>query len=305
MKWIKKGLIFDPHDRFTWATHSALQPTPILMSHDIIRVYIGCRDDHGVSRIGFVDLAADDPSKILTISKSPALNIGTPGTFDENGVVPCAVVKREDRLFLYYAGYQLGQKIRFYVFAGLAISEDGGSTFIRHQRVPILDRTDQALFFRVIHSIRFEGGVWKAWYGAGSKFIAGNHTTLPVYDIRTIESHDGINFDKPGQVCIPIKGEDEHRIGRPYVVKDGAIYRMFYGVGTKSKGYRLGYAESHDGLNWVRKDEDIGLDVSTTGWDSQMISYPSVIECNDRCYMFYNGNNYGHDGFGCAVLENW
>jgi predicted GH43/DUF377 family glycosyl hydrolase len=305
MRWAKKGLIFDPIGRFSWARHSALQPTPILVSHDVIRVYIGCRDHEGVSRIGFVDLDANNPSKVLNISESPALNIGAPGTFDENGVVPCTVVEREDRLFLYYAGYQLGQKIRFYVFAGLAISEDGGNAFVRHQSVPILDRTNQELFFRVIHSIRLDDGVWRAWYGAGSKFIAGNHTTLPVYDIRYIESNDGINFDGVGQVCIPVRGEDEYRIGRPYLVKDGTLYRMFYGVGTKSKGYRLGYAESQDGLDWVRKDEEIGLNISKTGWDSQMISYPSVIRYNDAWYLFYNGNNYGYDGFGYAVLENW
>ena len=34
-----------------------------------------------------------------------------------------------------------------------------------------------------------------------------------------------------------------------------------------------------------------------------MISYPSIIKYEDNVYMFYNGNNYGYDGFGYAVLE--
>jgi hypothetical protein len=33
-----------------------------------------------------------------------------------------------------------------------------------------------------------------------------------------------------------------------------------------------------------------------------MIAYPSVIRCEDRSYMFYNGNGFGEAGFGVAVL---
>jgi predicted GH43/DUF377 family glycosyl hydrolase len=305
MRWKKMGLIYGPNGKYPWAKYSALQPTPCLISDDIIRVYVGFRDANGISRVGFVDLDVNNPSKVLKVSEKPALDIGNPGTFDENGVVPCAIAKREGKLYLYYAGYQLGQKVKFYAFCGLAISEDGGDSFIRYSCVPILDRTDNELFFRVIHSIMFENDMWKAWYGGGSKFIEEKDKKLPVYDIRYFESKDGINFEKIGKLCIEVKGGDEHRVGRPYVIKDGTIYKMFYGVGTKSKGFRLGYAESKDGINWQKKNEEVGIDVSGDGWDSQMISYPSIVKYKDKVYMFYNGNNYGYDGFGYAILEEW
>jgi hypothetical protein len=80
---------------------------------------------------------------------------------------------------------------------------------------------------------------------------------------------------------------------------------MFYSVRTRSKGYRLGYAESVDGLNWTRKDEAIGIDVSDSGWDSQMIAYSSLVKHKDKVYLFYNGNNLGESGFGYAELEQW
>ena len=60
-----------------------------------------------------------------------------------------------------------------------------------------------------------------------------------------------------------------------------------------------------NGIKWVRKDNDIGIDVSKKGWDSQMISYPSIVKYKDKVYMFYNGNDYGKDGFGYAILEEW
>jgi len=304
MKWIKKGLIYGPDGRSLWAKHSALQPTPYLLSENIIRVFLDFRDENGISRVGFVDLNSNNPSQVVSVTNMPALDIGIPGTFDENGVVPCAIVKREGKLFLYYAGYQLGQKIRFCAYSGLAISEDNGSTFQRFSQVPIMDRSDNELYFRVVHSILFEDGVWKAWYGGGSEFRRGKNKSLPIYDIRYIESRDGINFGNDGKVVIT-RNEDEYRIGRPYVIKDMNIYRMFFGGGTESSIYRLAYAESFDGINWKRKDDALGIDVSEGGWDSQMMAYPSVIQCKEKRYMFYNGNEYGRAGFGYAELLEW
>ena len=305
MRWIKKGLIYGPDGKSIWAKYSALQPTPYMLNNDIIRIYVGFRDEEGVSRVGFVDVKADDPTEVIRVSEKPALNIGAPGTFDENGVVPCAVVEREGAIYLYYAGYQLGQKVRFFVFSGLGISTDGGESFVRHRKVPLLERCDNELFFRVIHSIMLENHVWKVWYGAGSEFIDDRNKTLPVYNVRYLESPNGVTFSGEGLVCVDIKEGDEYRIGRPSVIKAENIYRMFYGHGTKSKGYRLGYAESIDGRNWKRKDEEIGIDVSEDGWDSKMIGYPGVIRYRERVYMFYNGNNFGENGFGYAVLEEW
>ena len=99
MKWLKKGLIYGPDGSSPWAKHSALQPTTYLLNDKVIRVYVGFRDSHGISRVGFVDLDSMNPSKVLYVSKRPALDIGLPGTFDDNGVVPCAVVERKEGLY--------------------------------------------------------------------------------------------------------------------------------------------------------------------------------------------------------------
>lgn len=304
MKWQKRGLIYAPDGQSNWARHSALQPTPYPIDNKTIRVYAGFRDDAGVSRVGYVDLDAANPSNVLDVSPEPVLDIGIPGAFDENGVVPSAIIRNNGELRLYYAGYQVGQKVRFFVFGGLAISRDAGRSFERHSPVPVLDRTPSELFFRVAHSVLWENGRWRVWYGAGSRWVPGENKALPVYDIRYAESADGIHFPPEGRVCVGIEGADEHRVGRPYVVRDGNIYRMYYSVGTKSKIYRLGYAESPDGIEWQRKDDDLGLTVSDDGWDSQMIGYSSVIRWQDRVYLFYNGNDYGRGGFGYATLEH-
>ena len=69
----------------------------------------------------------------------------------------------------------------------------------------------------------------------------------------------------------------------------------------KSQKYRIGYAESIDGIDWIRRDELAGIDVGNTGFDDDMIEYAAVVRYNDQHFMFYNGNNYGVDGIGLAV----
>jgi hypothetical protein len=304
VKWKKMGLIYGPSGDVAWARHSALQPTPWLRQEDdVIRVFVGFRDDNGVGRVGFVDLNATNPSEVLQVAERPSLDIGLPGTFDEHGVVPCAIVKRDQQLYLYYAGYQKGRDIKFCAYGGLAISDDGGESFIRFSQVPISDRTDTELYFRVAHSVIEDEGKWKIWYGAGSTFLQNGGKQLPSYNIKYVESQDGITFGGEGQVAIDMQHQNEYRVGRPYVIRENGTFRMFYGVGTTDKLYRLGYAESSNGVNWKRLDHLIGLDVSETGWDSEMIGYPSVVKYAEKTYLFYNGNDYGRQGFGYATLE--
>jgi hypothetical protein len=71
----------------------------------------------------------------------------------------------------------------------------------------------------------------------------------------------------------------------------------------RGKSYRIGYAESEDGRQWQRLDALAGIDVSPSGWDSEMIEYPFVFDHNGQRYMLYNGNGYGKTGFGLAELE--
>ena len=94
---------------------------------------------------------------------------------------------------------------------------------------------------------------------------------------------------------------EEYAISRPSVLKEDGLYKMWYSY--RGQSYRIGYAESTDGLYWERKDEEAGIDASKSGWDSEMIEYPYVFDHKGERYMLYNGNGYGKTGIGLAVLE--
>ena len=49
--------------------------------------------------------------------------------------------------------------------------------------------------------------------------------------------------------------------------------------------------------------KETGIDVSDSGWDSEMIEYPFVLRHQGHLYMLYNGNGYGQSGFGLAILD--
>lgn len=300
MKWIKKGLIYGAKRDNEWMVHSALQPTPILLDN-VIRIFVGFRNEDGVARVGYVDVEAVNPSKIIAVSKKPCLDLGLPGAFDENGVVPCAITWVENKLYLFYAGYSIGKHVRMRVFCGLAISEDNGETFRRTSNVPIMERTNNEFLFRAIHTaIKTDDG-WRMYYGAGKEFLQGKKKTLPVYEIEYLDVNTLSELNREGETVLHNQG-DEYRVGRPYVVQDNGIYKMFFCKGTENITYRLAYAESIDGIKWDRKDEKLNLDLSDNGWDSEMMAYPAFVRYKDKAYLFYNGNNYGYDGFGYAVL---
>jgi hypothetical protein len=283
----------------------AFPPTPHLLDDSTLRIYLAFTDQDTVGRVGYVDVSPEDPSRILGVSENPVLDIGQPGAFDENGVVPTSVVRVGDELYMYYVGFQLGQKVRYFQFQGLAISSDGGESFERHARVPVIDRSDTELVNRTSAFVMREDGRFRMWYVGGSDWTVVNGKPLPVYNIRYLESPDGKEWPDRGQVAIDFKDDDEHALGRAWVVKHDGLYKMLFSRRSRSLGYRVGYAESPDGIDWTRDDDRAGIDVSDEGWDAAMVAYTSIFTHGERTYLFYNGNDLGQTGFGWAVLEEW
>jgi predicted GH43/DUF377 family glycosyl hydrolase len=304
MQWLKQGIIYRPDGAMIWAQQYASLPTPLLLNDNRLRIFISSCDQNMVGRVGYVDVNPSNPKEILSVSKQPVLDIGQPGCFDENGVMPTCILHVGDELYMYYVGYQLGYKVRYFQFGGLAISRDGGETFHRFQTVPIIDRSHTECMNRTGSFVMQENGHFRMWYVAGNQWTEVGDKKLPVYNMRYIESSDGIHWPSQGQVCLDFKNNDEHVVGRPWVYKENGLDKMFLSSRTRSKDYRLGYAESKDGIDWRRMDELVGIDVSDTGWDSRAIAYASIFTREGHTYIFYNGNDCGRTGFGYAICEH-
>ena len=122
-------------------------------------------------------------------------------------------------------------------------------------------------------------------------------------------SEDGIRWKKLNRDLIPSRIEEDEAQASPDVFYANGKYHMFFcyrfstGFRSKKKGYRIGYASSTDLVNWERDDTRAGIDVSSQGWDSEMVSYPHIFELDGKTYMLYLGNQVGRHGFGLAMLS--
>ncbi len=299
MVWKKFGLIIRPQKQLWWMQTHAMVPTLDWLEDSYYRVYFSGRDSENRSHIGYAVLDMNSPEKVLEYCVEPALTIGSLGCFDDSGVTPSSIITRENKKYLYYIGWNKRSTVRMGLITGLAISGDGGKTFQRVSRAPILERTDLEPFSILTGPfVLTENGKWRMWYVSGVEWL---NLDLPRYNIKYAESGDGIQWDRKGTVCIDFKDRNENALARPCVIKDGNMYKMWFGY--KENVYRIGYAESCDGINWSRKDHLAGIDVSMSGWDSEMIEYAYVFAYHGKNFMLYNGNNYGYGGIGLAVLE--
>lgn len=304
--WKKLGLIYCPDGKTEWMKTHAMMPVIDKRENDLARIYFSSRDGKGRSQGAYIEIDLNDPFKILNISGEPVLKLGQLGAFDDSGIMPTCVVNNGNEKFMYYNGWTLGKNVPFFSFNGLAVSEDGGDTFVKKSKGPAAlysNETDPYSTFAPY--VIKEKDMWKIWYVSLIKWVIEEGKLKHYYNIRYAESEDGINWKRQGTVCIDFENKYEYAIARPFVVKEYGSYKMWYSVreSKKTKTYRIGYAESEDGIRWIRKDSEINFDVSENGWDSEMIEYSYLYDFKGSRFMLYNGNSYGKTGVGLAVLE--
>ncbi len=304
MQWIKKGRIFEPTGQFEWMKKYGILPCPqYIETKNVIRIYFATSSLDNIGRVTFLEVDANDPSKIITAPSQIVLSEGEDGTFDDCGVNPSSIVIDDNKTYLYYVGYQRSFKTPFSLFPGLAIAGNDGN-FVRAQKVPVIDRSAKYPYSLAAPYVIKDGQKFKMWLWIAKKWMNVNAKAYLSADIGYAESTDGLSWEITKDDCISVDYDKEFSVGRPCVFQENGMYKMFYSVRYIDRLYRLGYAESNDGLNWVRKDAEIGIDVSPSGWDSEMICYPAVLKVKDKTYLFYNGNNNGASGFGYAELKN-
>lgn len=301
MKWVKRGIIFKPEGQFEWVVTHAMLPVADRLHGDYYRIYFSGRDKFNRSSIGYIEVNMKEPQQILHLSEEPVFGPGALGSFDDSGVTPTWIVNHQGKKFMYYLGWNKGSTVRASEVTGLAVSIDGGKKYQRVSRAPILHRTDNEPYsILVASSVMIEGNKWRMWYDSADEWV---NRDLPRYNIKYAESSDGLNWTKRGAVAVDFKYPGESRISRACVLKEGRIYKMWYCYAIGTGGYRMGYAESENGIDFQRKDKQVGIGLSRSGWDSEMVCYPYVFEHNGQKYMLYCGNGYGKTGFGYAVLD--
>jgi hypothetical protein len=162
-----------------------------------------------------------------------------------------------------------------------------------------------------------DGATYNLYYGGSDATgscagINGSH-----WRVGLARSTDGVNFTRvPGTgtggaiLDLGSPGQfDDFLAYRPFVLKDGATYRMWYNgstkpfncpTGTLADGRRIGYAESTDGIHWTKHYDGAGpggsvLPMGLPGSiDAQQVGYVWVLQDGAQYKMYYSANDAGN-----------
>lgn len=303
--WEKKGLIYVPNGDGFFKTHAA-RPIPYQINDEVLRIYFSSRDSTDTMFPTYIDVDIKNPSRILHINEKPLLNLGRIGTFDDSGVTLGCILAHEDKIFVYYTGWKRRRVVNFELSIGLCQMMRPYMSFERVFEGPILAQDKNHPILTAGPFVIYDQNKFKMWYCSGTEWRVANGNPEPIYRVYYAESEDGINWVPFKEPAIDYKFDGEV-ISAPWVLKVGSLYHMWYsyrGSATKeAKNYVIGYAESADGIKWKRMDDQVGIERSTSGWDSEMICYPSFFSYGNVMYMFYSGNNVGKGGMGYAISE--
>ena len=315
MKWQKLGKIFDP-TTVTLPNNCVYyaQSPQALVFDDFVRIYFSTRERDArngkyLSHVAFVDMTKNLQST-LRVSDRTVVELGTLGTFDEHGIFPLNVVRRGAQIYGYTCGWSRRVSVSVETSIGLAVSSDDGLTFQKLGDGPVLTSSPQEPCLVGDGFVREFNGAWHMWYifGLGWKRFSPDAPPDRVYKIGHATSNDGVSWQKEeGRRIISDRLNADESQALPTVIEADGAYHMFFCYressdfrASKGRGYRIGYAYSTNLQDWTRDDANAGIDVTPGGWDSDMMCYPHVFECDGSIYMLYNGDEFGKFGFGLA-----
>lgn len=299
MRWRKLGQLFQPAGDQAWMRSHAAMPVAVPLDGDRVRIFFSARDDAKRSHTSWIDAEIGETPRVIDVALDPVLRPGAPGAFDDAGVSLSCIAPAPGESRAYYFGWYLGVTAAWRTAIGAATGDVAGPRYARYSPGPILDRSPLDPYsVSYPHVLRQADGRWRMWY------LTLTAMSDNVADMRSVVRHatseDGFAWRVDERICLD-HGPHDTVLCRPWVMQDADCYRMWFC--HRGEAYRIGYAESADGLAWTRRDDLAGIEASASGWDSQMICYPSVFDHKGRRYMLYNGDGYGETGFGLAVLE--
>jgi hypothetical protein len=295
MIWEKLGQIYNVLGKNKHLKTHASNPLPIYLKEDIYRVFYSGRDENNKSSVGYVDI---DIIKREVVSESDfVFKYGSPDSYYSHGVSIGNCYNLDKEQFILFMGWNIRNNEHWRGDIGqLKLIENKKLEITSETPFMTIDEIDPVSLSYPF--VLFHEGVYKMWYGSTISWSSENGEMIHVINYAT--SKDGKNWSKHG-LAIPYESGVAQAFSRPSVIIDENGYHMWYSYrsGTGEK-YRIGYAYSSDGINWERKHNEIGIDVSENSWDSEMICYPFVFNHKEETYMLYNGNQYGKEGFGIA-----
>lgn len=300
-RWKKLGQLYCPSgtNRHPKLLSHAANPLPVHIGNDVYRVFFSGRDSENRSSVGAVDIDIVR-REIVKEHREPFFVHGSPGSFFADGVSIGNCYEVDGVRYMLFMGWQNPRDSHWRGDIGrLVIKPDFTLELERDTPLMGVDSTDPiSLSYPWVTAN--SDGLFRMWYGSTINWDAGNGEMLHV--INYASSEDGHRWQRHG-LAVPYELGVAQAFSRPTIsgsTEHGYEMWCSYRSGT-GEPYRIGYAVSKDGKQWQLNLNQTGIDVSTAGWDANMIEYPFVFDHKGEQYMLYNGDGYGATGFGMAI----
>ena len=321
MRWENHGIFFQQK----LPAYSSHAQVPVVdASHaDYWRIYFSSRNDKNYSLPFFIDVAAGKPEKIIRQSEGPLFNVGETGAFDQHGVMPTEILKKDGRDYLYYIAWNQEGDKPFSNSIGLAIKNREG-LWEKHKHA-VIKGFEGSFYAGTLGIFSFQdkqqeqqANTLKGFYLACTQWQQQGDFYDPCYQIALACSDDAVHWQQPEKLALTFKSPEEGGIVCARVFEQHDCFHMFYAFrGRKDfrsnpqQSYRMGYAQSLDLEHWNRHDnlmDDFTARLRQSGMGNKgnacdfMQCYPYIIKHNQQLFMFYNGNGFGQTGIAYATL---
>jgi hypothetical protein len=295
--WKAMGEFYQPDESISWMGGGAGAFFAMPHGKDTVRLFLTGRDKTIRTRIGIVTLHWTDRPRVIDIAPEPVIELGDLGNFDMDGVSYPWMVEHEGALFMYYVGWnRLGGEIPFRNQIGLAVSEDGGKSFRRVTKAPLLPLTDAESIGSGSHCVERVPGGWRMYYTNFLRWERTPEGPRHYYHIREAHSKDGIHWERPGKVVVDLIPPGEYALGAPDLDVHGDSRVIYFTA--RGHRYHLFASVEGKGGNWTRLSSP--LEIPRGNFDSDMQCYPRSLRFQGKTYLLYSGNGYGRAGIGYA-----
>ena len=274
-----KGNPVFPATPGTWRESQTANPDLLLNGDTYFMYFRGQRNGH--DRIGVATIAKDEFDGITWhINPEPIIDVGPPGSWDENHALDPAAVLFRGKVLLYYTG----SSPRADRSICLAVSEDGVH-FTKYQKNPVIIGGAPEVILRDSTLYLY---YWRQVPGRKG------------FQIHYATSSDGYTFHEPDSSLAlavgPAGAWDSFTVETPRIFFEQGLYYMMYCGSDRNKDYpfHAGLATSTDLVHWQKyRGNPIFSRGEKGAWDEGAIWFTTVEKIEGKYYMWYEGYGGG------------
>lgn len=252
-------------------------------------------------------LDIEKPTQIIEREIDPLIDLGQPGTFDEDGVMVSSVIEANGDIMLFYTGWQRSHTVPYNTSAGLLIRKHSKKRFQRYSIGPILGRSVSEPFYTNTPFVYFQEGKFHMIYGSGKEWSFIEKKYEPTYFLRRRQSADGLEWAGLGEEFLqPISKEEStvratryHSGKTTKILFSSRLVRDFRGGRGSYDIYEVTEPCSSEVNNLRSKVNFMNLEQFP---NQNMLAYPAIFSL-DRNYILFNGSSFGKESIFLAREE--